>query len=147
MNNSLYESLEKTYGECQKYELKIVTDANAQTRRELYFCPVIGTGSFHSVIDDYNHDFTKDLSTSIVRGRNINETMTTTAQEVFRTAPRGNCWFDEEGQRVTGEENTTSSRTLVAVKRKLVSVSEQLHQSIHFICMASYVRSIRTNND
>lgn len=48
------------------------------------------------------------------------KTMTTTAQEVFRTAaaPRGNCWFDEKGQQVTDEENTTSSRTLVAVKRK-----------------------------
>lgn len=66
MNNSLYESLEKTYGECQKYELKIVNDANAQTGRELYFRPVVGTGSFHSVIVDNNHDFITDLSTSIV---------------------------------------------------------------------------------
>ena len=50
---------------------------------------------------------------------NIQETVTTTAQEVLGTTQRRqrNSWFDEECQRVTDEKNAARSRMLVASTR------------------------------
>ena len=70
VKDAFYESLDKTYDECPKHDVKIVIgDANAQVGREDFFRPIIGRESLHSVTNDnglklINFAATRDMAIS-----------------------------------------------------------------------------------
>lgn len=74
---AFYESLDKTYGECPKYDAKIVIgDANGQVGREDFFRPIIGTESLHLVTNDNGLrlvNFAATISSTYFTRKNIHK--------------------------------------------------------------------------